>query len=666
MDMLKRFKKLSRISGLLLCLGARVSANAVSWFPFGPDGGSARSFALDPKDHQHLYLGTETGWVYESHDEGGSWKRLSQIDRRDDLVLDNIVVDSANPRHLVIGAFTVERADGGLFVSRDAGATWSPQSLLQGQSVRALAQSVSNPKVWVAGTLTGVQRSDDNGEHWKLISPEGSTEIHEIESVAIDPVNPKVIYAGTWHLPWKTVDGGAHWSNIKEGVIDDSDVFSIIVDPQHPSTVYASACSGIYKSENAGGRFQKVEGIPSEARRTRVLMQDPKNRDVVFAGTTEGLFRTGDAGKIWIRMTGPDAIINDVFIDPTDSNRVLLATDRSGVLASEDGGSSFHSANTGFSARHLSSFMQDAKNPATVYAGALNDKQWGGVFRSTNGGLTWAQRGEGLEGSDVFSLGQAADGTVLAGTGHGIYRLNDESWVAIGGVSARVGAAVVNTKSSGKGVRAKAPVKRAFAVKAFDGAVFGFATDGETTFAATDHGLLMSKEKSTVWETVPEAGTESIYFVGRSGAGMVVANLNEIRLSKDHGASWKTIAPPSGINQLAAVTIDDHGMIWAGGREGAFVSANEGGSWEPVNGLAARNVNSLYFDGRGGRVLATAGGRSTMAYAVQLPERRVTFWDTGWNLRFVRPVGDHLLGVTPFDGVVIQPRMVESAENARP
>ncbi len=33
-------------------------------------------------------------------------------------------------------------------------------------------------------------------------------------------------------------------------------------------------------------------------------------------------------------MTGPDVIVNDVFVDPRDSNHVLLATDRGGVLAS--------------------------------------------------------------------------------------------------------------------------------------------------------------------------------------------------------------------------------------------------------------------------------------------------------------------------------------------
>ena len=38
-------------------------------------------------------------------------------------------------------------------------------------------------------------------------------------------------------------------------------------------------------------------------------------------------------------MTGADVIVNDVYVDPRDSKRVLLATDRGGVLASQDGGS---------------------------------------------------------------------------------------------------------------------------------------------------------------------------------------------------------------------------------------------------------------------------------------------------------------------------------------
>ncbi len=71
------------------------------------------------------------------------------------------------------------------------------------------------------------------------------------------------------------MDGGAHWSNIKQGVIDDSDVFSMIVDPSRPSVMFLSACSGIYRSDNYGSDFRKVQGIPATARRTRSLRHGP-------------------------------------------------------------------------------------------------------------------------------------------------------------------------------------------------------------------------------------------------------------------------------------------------------------------------------------------------------------------------------------------------------
>jgi len=350
---LKRRRRLQITGVALLFALACIRLSAVTWLPFGPDGGDARSFAVDPHDHSHLYLGTLTGWIYESWNGGADWKRLASVGKRDNLALDSIVVDSVNSKRILVGAWILGSSEGGLYISNDGGANWESEADMRGQSIRSLAAAPSDPKTLVAGTLTGVYRSTDGGEHWQLISPAGSQEIHEVESVAIDPANPQIIYAGTWHLPWKTTDGGEHWINIKQGVIDDSDVFSIIVDPKDPSVVYASACSGIYKSQNGGEKFQKVQGIPSTARRTRVLMQDPQNLNIVFAGTTEGLFRTGDSGATWMRTTGPEVIVNDVYVDPANTNRILLATDRGGVLASNDGGYSFLPANNGFSARQI-------------------------------------------------------------------------------------------------------------------------------------------------------------------------------------------------------------------------------------------------------------------------------------------------------------------------
>src|SRR6185437_4443341 len=412
---------------------------------------------------------------------GMDWKRLARVGDRDDLVLDSIVLDKSNPRHILVGAWVLGSRDGGLYVSNDGGVTWASDNDMKGQSIRALAAAPSDPKIVVAGTLLGVYRSADGGVHWKLISPEGSKELHEVESIAIDPVDPQIIYAGTWHLPWKTTDGGEHWTNIKDGIIDDSDVFSIIVDPKQPSTVYASACSGIYKSEDQGLKFQKIQGIPSTARRTRVLMQDPEHLNIVFAGTTEGLWRSSDSGKSWLRTTGPEVIVNDVYVDPSDSNRVLLATDRGGVLASNDGGMSFLPSNSGFSSRQIVAYVQDDEHPATIYVGVVNDKEWGGVFVSNNGGLTWSQLSAGLNGSDVFSLGQASDGTIIAGTAHGLYRLQGQLWNRVDDVSLQA-TNPVSVKRSGvkHSGRATIAAPRRFHADGFDGSVNAIARSGDT------------------------------------------------------------------------------------------------------------------------------------------------------------------------------------------
>jgi photosystem II stability/assembly factor-like uncharacterized protein len=683
---IKRQKIWNTLLGILLFFGAAAPLHAVAWLPFGPDGGDVRSFAADPANPAHVYMGTANGWIYESTDDGAQWNRLARVGRRDDLVLDGIVVDPANPRHILVGAYTADHTDGGLFASEDGGRNWTNSPVLKGQSVRALVAAPSDPKILIAGALSGVYRSEDGGRTWARISPAGSTEIHEIESLAVDPHNPAIIYAGTWHLPWKTTDGGDHWHNIKEGVIEDSDVFSIIVDERDAKTVYASACSGIYKSENGGEQFRKVQGIPSTARRTRVLMQNPKNPDIVFAGTTEGLWRTSDAGKNWIRMTRPEDIVNDIYIDPQRTDHMLVATDRGGVLVSEDGGFTYKPSNSGFSARQIAAYAADPKNPAQVYVGVVNDKDSGGVFASADGGISWTQREDGLNGRDVFALTVAPDNTLIAGTNHGIFTWQDPLWQRYGtgddedapatpivenentGVPPLWPSykATYQTVGAGRPAARKRPVVKAAAstprstpIAGYDGAVFALLTSGNTVYAATEQGLFMSASSGASWRQVVAAGTTPLRYLAAGEGKLLAADLKQMEMSVD-GGRWQTVRMPVELTQLAGIAVDGDGELWAVGGEGIVFSRDNGAHWEPVPKLDLNDVNSVYYDAAANRVLVTANNASTFACAIAVGDKSSQCWDTGWHLRQMRPVGDHFLGVTLFDGVVVQPRMVIS------
>ena len=397
------------------------ASGAAQWSQIGPYGGDVRALAADPSNFSQLFLGTSNGQIYASANAGRSWIRWSQVAPGAGYVVDDILVDAADPRVMYVGAWQAGvNGGGGVFKSTDGGRSWHTLRDMAGRSVRALVQARHRSHLLVAGTLEGVFRSKDAGRSWERISPPYHPEIRNIESLALDPNNPQVIYAGTWHLPWKTSDGGLSWHSIKKGMLDDSDVFSFLVDRSNHRRVFASACSGIYQSNSAGAVWRKIQGIPHSARRTRVLRQDPVNPALLYAGTTEGLWKTSSAGRRWQQMTSPRLVINDILIDPHDPAHLLLGTDRAGVLESVDGGKTFRASNQGFSHRHVSGAAFD---PATgrVYAAVVHDRQYGGVFFSDDRDH-WQQLQAGLEEQDVSALvyaGTAEGGRLLAGLRNG-------------------------------------------------------------------------------------------------------------------------------------------------------------------------------------------------------------------------------------------------------
>jgi photosystem II stability/assembly factor-like uncharacterized protein len=633
-----------------------------SWRPVGPDGGDARSFGQVPGQPGHLYLGTTNNWIYESTDGGAHWRRLARIGAADGLILDHILVDAAHPETVFVAGWRADRTDGGLWVSHDRGRSWSEVEALHGQSIRSFAQAISDPKILYAGTLDGVFRSMDAGATWTLVSPPGSHEIHEIESLAIDPNDPGIVYAGTWHLPWKTMDGGATWHNIKKGLIDDSDVFSIILDPEKPNITYLSACSGIYKSENGGELFRKIAGIPATARRTRVLRQDPEHLETVYAGTTEGLYKTTDGGRTFKRMTDPDVIVNDISVDPANTDRVLLATDRGGVLASNDGGVTFAASNAGFSARQVEALLVDRRNPARLYAGVINDKTFGGVFVSGSGGAEWEQVGEGpgggLGGRDVFALAQAQDGTIFAGTSHGIFALDPgvagdpPTWQPRNTIANTEEKIVTETVMHKRVNVAKQETDAAYQL---DTAVNALDFSGDVWLASTSVGLFTSRDQGATWQGGPAAGRDDYLSVAVHGAEMAAARRDGLAVSSDSGQTWSPLEVPIGITAIARVIYSEDGTLWLGTREGIYFLQEHGKAWMWLDRLPFRDVNDLSYDAHNKAVLVCSR-QSELVYAINPKTLSWRWWSTGWKIGLVRSDGGRLIAASLNDGVLLEPQ----------
>src|SRR5262245_36103972 len=318
----------------------------------GPTGGDVRALTADPSREDTVLLGTADGILYRSEDGGRRWQRLLPGFPKRGMSLDNVVIDERG--RVLVGYWEVEGKGGGVARSTDGGRTFIILPGIEGESVRALAIAASDPDVLVAGTLTGVFRSDDGGDGWRRISPLGHPEIKNVESVAVDTADPRVVYAGTWHLPWKTLDAGRTWRAIAAGMIDDSDVFTITLDRRTPRTVYASACTGIYRSKDGALRWAKVRGIPTSSRRTRSFAQDKRRHETLYAGTTEGLWISEDDTATWRLATSKQLVVNSV-VQTRDA--ILLGCDAAGVLRSHDGGRSFTASNEGFTEQLVSRLL---------------------------------------------------------------------------------------------------------------------------------------------------------------------------------------------------------------------------------------------------------------------------------------------------------------------
>ncbi|HEV7373809.1 MAG TPA: YCF48-related protein [Pyrinomonadaceae bacterium] len=614
---------------------------AMDWRVTGPTGGDVRALVVDPSDAQRFYFGTLDGQIYNSTDGGQTWRLLYNFNRPK-LFVDHIIVDPRDSRVLYVATHR-HKEPGGFFKTTDGGLTWRESPELKEEALHSLTQSAKDPNLLIVGTNRGLYRSVDAGESWEQMQTASTPGLINVESLAIDPRNTNVIYAGTWYLPYKTTDGGQTWTNIKNGIIDDSDIFAIDIDPREPNHIVASACSGIYETKDAGASWHKVQGIPSQSRRTRAILQHPSLNGIVFAGTTEGFWRSTNGGDSWMLTTSKQLEINSIAVHPSNPQTIYIGTNNYGVMVSRDGGKNFVPTNGGYSGRFANSILPDREKPGRIYATTINTTTGGGFFFISNdNGMTWqpSMRNMPIHLISYSVLQDEHDGNIIyLGTNYGVYRSTDRgaSWAPIGAPKAEPGAGkskkttrkssasrrAASSRSSASTAAARRPddmVKRA--QEALNAAGYDVGTPdgaaGTRTVSAirgfqADRGIPISGtlDDATLTALGLAGGVQTSTASGKLPVPAMVLNdmVNALAhtwdesgrmgiLAATNAGLYRTFDPAQGWEKLSygagmdarttciSTTMQNQSTIWVGtATSGVLVSRDSGQTWRQVPGV---------------------------------------------------------------------------------
>ena len=564
------------------------------WQSIGPYGGHALKVVIDPQDPNRLFVATKNGQLYQTINAGDSWAPVP-MPAKSGVSLNALAIDPGTPRVLYVGTVkdaldTTLSPLAGIWKTENSGESWRPLEATMGWGVLSLAVHLQDPRTIVAGTLDGVYLSRDGGAHFQQISPPGHPEIRNIVSVAFDREDLRVVYAGTPHLPWRTMDGGNTWTSIHEGMIDDSDVFSICVDWSDSSKIYASACSGIYCSSNRGTQWAKMRGIPGTNRRTHLILQDPQDPKILYAGTTQGLWKSLDGGLTWQKPNPYAYVVNWIAIDPSNSLRLYLATDRSGILKSEDGGKSFRAVNNGFINRNLTEIQAEG----TLYASSAYDGDFGGIFMSLDHGSSWslAASQTALNGQNVTSLAVSpADSKVLfAGTHQGLLRSTNggRSWEA---VRDAVNALPTRRPPLEGGTRQRVVAHALPSDEIPQGRIYQLAFSKQLPpilYAAAAQGLYESDDNGAHWKRIKSLPSGlAVYKLAlrpESANDIVLLTSSGILCSEDGGMTWSRAGIGQNIRVLDIAIHPELHQVWAGTSHGLYTSSDSGKTWSSHRG----------------------------------------------------------------------------------
>ena len=256
-----------------------------------------------------------------------------------------------------------------------------------------------------------------------------------IADIAIHPVDNNVWYVavGSGGV-WKTTNAGTTWTPI----FDNQSSYSIgcvTIDPSNPHTIWIGTGEnvggrhvgfgdGVYRSDDGGATWKNM-GLKSSEHIAKVIVH-PKNSDVIWVaaegplwteGGERGLYKSTDGGNTWAKTLGDEAWVGvtDIALDPTNPDQMYAATWQrhrtvaaymgggpgSGIYRSTDGGVTWKKCTDGLPASNMGKIglAVSPRQPDIVYAVIELDRRTGGLFRSVDRGVSWSKMSDTVSGA---------------------------------------------------------------------------------------------------------------------------------------------------------------------------------------------------------------------------------------------------------------------------
>ena len=288
---------------------------------------------------------------------------------------------------------------------------WEPVAPLLAGDFTSIQIAPTDPNIIYAGIDSNdmsLYKSVNGGASWQVTHVTGHT-----SGVAISPTDPDtVIYTNLEAPTQHTTDGGATWSAVMGGIAQKP-YTTVSFSPSDSNVAYTANVPGpsrggmwppppaeIYRSDDAGATWT-LTGACYTCGAIQTIAVEPGDPDVLWVAADGGLQVSRDRGASWSgnlldwvdwqSESGGGEYTIGVALRPDDPRIMLAATSEKGLFRSTDGGVTWSESNSGLATSMLHRLAFAASDPAVVYLSTHE-----GVYRSGDAGQTWTYRSTGL------------------------------------------------------------------------------------------------------------------------------------------------------------------------------------------------------------------------------------------------------------------------------